>query len=58
MLLIAEGDPLEEVVPFDGFLDGGSGFVIPPVTKETQVDGQDTVMVEKPKKRACKPKKP
>ena len=55
--LLAECDHSDEVVPFDEFLDGGSGVVIPPVTKETQVDGQDTVMVEKPKKGSGKPKK-
>lgn len=55
-LLLAECDPSsggvpDEVTPLDEMLDGGSGVVIlPPVIKDIQVDGQDTVVIEKPKK--------
>ena len=72
-LLLAERKPLLEVAldaieqgpanieeissPIDEFLDGGSGVVMPPVTKETQVDGVDPTVVEKSKKGPGRPKK-
>lgn len=55
--LLAECDHSDEAVSFDEFLDGGSGVVMPSVTKETQIKGVDTTVVEKPKKRPGKPKK-
>ncbi|MBE9594388.1 MAG: hypothetical protein IMF19_13030, partial [Proteobacteria bacterium] len=55
-LLLAERNhsdevtPLDEVTPIDEMLNGGSGVIMPPVTKETRVDGVDPTVVEKPKK--------
>lgn len=54
---IEQGPANNEVTPLDEMLDGGSGIVMPPVTKETQVDGQDTAVIEKPKKGPGRPKK-
>ena len=52
----SDGVP-DEVIPFDEFLDGGSDIVMPPVTKETRVDGVDPTVIEKPKKGPDKSKK-